>query len=162
MYTTIVYYFRNFIPMKIEEAIRQKKFEHPQQKAVLNLIYTYNWISSIYEKFFKSYDLTSQQYNVLRILRGKYPDHICAGEVKDVMLDKNPDLTRLCDRLLKKNLIKRETNVHNRRQVLLCITEDGLALLAKMDPEVGSSLKAKNLDDKEALLLSNLLDKMRG
>ena len=148
--------------MKFENVIKQKKFESAQQKAILNLIYTHNWVSALHEAFFKEYDLTMQQYNVLRILRGKHPESICAGEVKEVMLDRNPDLTRLCDRLLKKGLIERATNDENRRQVLLKITKGGLDLLKEMDPFVQSSLKFNGLTDKECLLLSDLLDKLRG
>ena len=148
--------------MKFEDVIKQKKFESAQQKAILNLIYTHNWVSALHESFFKEYDLTMQQYNVLRILRGKHPESICAGEVKEVMLDRNPDLTRLCDRLLKKDLIERATNDENRRQVLLKITKGGLDLLKEMDPFVKSSLKFDGLTDKECLLLSDLLDKLRG
>ena len=147
--------------MKIEDAIQQKQFESAQQKAILNIIYTHNWISAAHESFFKQYDLTMQQYNVLRILRGKHPKAACAGDVKNVMLDKIPDLTRLCDRLLKKQLIERETNHLNRRQVLLKITTAGLALLKEMDPLIKSALQLNGLTDKEALLLSDLLDKMR-
>jgi len=148
--------------VKFEDVIKQKKFESAQQKAILNLIYTHNWVSSLHEAFFKEYDLTMQQYNVLRILRGKHPESICAGEVKEVMLDRNPDLTRLCDRLLKKGLIERATNDENRRQVLLKITKGGLDLLKEMDPFVQSSLKLNGLTEKECLLLSDLLDKLRG
>ena len=148
--------------MKIEDAIQQKKFESAQHKAIVNLMYTFNQVSNLHDKTFKTFDLTAHQYNVLRILRGRFPKAICAGELKEIMLDKNPDLTRLCDRLLKKNLIERETNELNRRQVLIKITTEGLGLLKKMDPIVSGELKNLNLSDKEAETLSNLLDKLRG
>jgi DNA-binding MarR family transcriptional regulator len=148
--------------MKIEEAIRQKKFDSPVHKAMVNLIYTYNWFSSLWDEFFSAYDLTEQQYNVLRILRGKFPNSICAGDIKEVMLDKNPDLTRLCDRLVKKGLIERQYNEFNRRQVLIRITKAGLELLKQMDPAMKKQAKKLSLSDKEAEMLSDLLDKLRG
>ena len=130
---------------------------------MLNIIYTHNWLNDLQEELFKAQDLTPQQYNVLRILRGKHPNSISAGEIKEVMLDKNPDLTRLCDRLVKKELIERETNEFNRRQVLIRITKKGLELLKEMDPTVkGMAKKNIHLSDKEAELLSDLLDKLRG
>lgn len=148
--------------MKIEEAIRQKKFDSPYQKAFVNLIYTYNQVMEQQEELFGRFGLTPQQYNVLRILRGKYPNSACVGEVKEVMLDKNPDLTRLCDRLIKKNLMQREINAYNKRQVLIKITKSGMELLKKMDPVIKKSYRNKNgLSPAEAEKLSDLLDKLR-
>jgi DNA-binding MarR family transcriptional regulator len=149
--------------MKIEEALRQKKFNTPQEKAWVNLIFSSNYLIDISNNIFKQFDLTSQQYNVLRILKGRHPDNASCSSVKEVMLDKNPDLTRLCDRLVTKGLIVRDTDDNNRRQVNLRITEAGIALLDKIKPcitEHNHSLK--NLSDEEAETLSNLLDKMRG
>lgn len=147
--------------VKIEEAIKQKKFDSPVHKAMVNMIYTYNWLNSMWEEFFESYDLTEQQYNVLRILRGRFPNSICAGDIKEVMLDKNPDLTRLCDRLVKKGLIERQYNEFNRRQVLIKITKEGLDLLKQIDPGMKKQAKKIKLSDKEAEILSDLLDKIR-
>jgi DNA-binding MarR family transcriptional regulator len=104
-----------------------------------------------------------QQFNVLRILRGKHPEFVPVGDVKAVMLDKNPDLTRLCDRLQEKGWIERETNACNRRQVLLRIAKPGLELLEKMEPLLQQQAKKMDhLSDEEAELLSDLLDKIRG
>ncbi|MFL5753621.1 MAG: MarR family winged helix-turn-helix transcriptional regulator [Bacteroidia bacterium] len=148
--------------MKIDEAIKQKKFDSPVHKAMVNVIYTYNWLSNLWTAFFEQYEITEQQYNVLRILRGRYPNSICAGDIKEVMLDKNPDLTRLCDRLVKKGLIERQYNEFNRRQVLIRITKTGLDLLRHIDPGMKKQAKKIKLSDKEAELLSDLLDKIRG
>jgi MarR family 2-MHQ and catechol resistance regulon transcriptional repressor len=149
--------------MKIEEAIQQKKFDSPQQKAWINMVYTYNWINDQLNIILKDFDITQQQYNVLRILRGRHPQQACCSDVKDVMLDKNPDLTRLCDRLLTKGWIERGLNEDNRRQVVLTITEDGLNLLKSIEPMMKKHLKTfNNLSDKDAEVLSELLDKLRG
>lgn len=148
--------------MKIEEAIKQKKFKSSYQKATINLIYTSNWLNDQMKQGFKPYDITSQQYNVLRILRGKHPDVCNAGYIKEVMLDKTPDLTRLIDRLLKKKLVTRETCEQNRRRVEIKITEEGLKLIKKIEKEFDDHDTLMNgISEKEAELLSDLLDKIR-
>ena len=135
----------------------------PLQKVILNLIYTYNWHQEQTAKLFEEVDLTPQQYNVLRILRGRHPQPLSAGEVKEVMLDKSPDLTRLCDRLCRKGLVKRDQNPDNRRQVLINITDAGLGLLEQIEPQFAEAAKKwDNLTDEEAERLSDLLDKLRG
>lgn len=149
--------------MKIEALINQRKFVSPLQKAMLNLIYTYHWQVDQTSEVFKSLEVTMQQYNVLRILKGQYPEFVPVGDVKAVMLDKNPDLTRLCDRLEEKGLIERNTNPCNRRQVLLRIAQPGLDLLDRSEPMLYEQAKKfQNLSDEEAEALSNLLDKLRG
>ena len=140
--------------MKIEEAIKQKKFNSSKHKAIVNLFYTYHAICDMHAGLFKKFDITSQQYNVLRILRGKHPDAIIVGYVKEVMLDKNPDLTRLCDRLLNKGYIVRNLNESNRRQVLIKITDKGLNLLKTIDPMVKQEEEKINLTEKEAAFIA--------
>ena len=120
--------------MKIEEAIQQRKPMIPLQKAMVNLIFTYNRIMDANNAVFKPFQVTAQQYNVLRILKGRHPEPVSVGDVKSVMLDKSPDLTRLCDRLVDKQLIERATNCNNRREVLIQITQKGLGLLDQIEP----------------------------
>ena len=149
--------------MKLEEEIRQSKFESMHQKAVLNVIFTANWINSRFRDIFKPYDLTPQQYNVLRILRGRHPKSANPGEIKDVMLDKNPDLTRLCDRLCKVGMITRTVNKNNRRKMNIKITDKGLEVLAQIDPEMRRLQESMVfISEDESASLSDLLDKMRG
>lgn len=148
--------------MKIEDAVKQKTFESPQTKAWINLVYTYNQSMDRINQVFKQFGITHQQYNVLRILRGRRGEPACCGEVKEVMLDKNPDLTRLSDRLVAKGLIDRGTNPNNRREIELTITVKGLKLLEQVDPE----LEKHNgflfrLSNDEAEKLSELLEKIR-
>lgn len=149
--------------MKIEEAINQSAFENPAQKAIINVIYTHNHIQSIMRDLFLDHEITQQQYNVLRILRGKHPAVVNPSYIKSVMLDKNPDLTRLCDRLHKQGLIQRKISKENRRKMDLKISEKGLALLKTMDlPEKTYFEKLKTLTNEEFQQLSDLLDKLRG
>jgi DNA-binding MarR family transcriptional regulator len=111
---------------------------------------------------FTQFDLTQQQYNVLRLLRSQYPDTVPVGVVKEMMMDKNPDLTRLCDRLCAKGLAERGTNAQNRRQVLVRITPAGMDLLKQIDPLVREKARGwARLSDEEAQQLSDLLEKLR-
>ncbi len=148
--------------MKFEEEIKQSKFDSSTQKAVLNVMFTSNWINALFRDVFKPYDLTPQQYNVLRILRGKHPKSANPGEIKEVMLDKNPDLTRLCDRLCKLDLITRGVDKTNRRKINIKISDAGLELLKTLDPKIKKMQSSmKSLTEDEANQLSDLLDKMR-
>ena len=149
--------------MKLEDEIKQTRFESGGQKAVINVIFTANWINSQFRNIFKTYDLTLQQYNVLRILRGKYPKSANPGEIKEVMLDKNPDLTRLCDRMCNLGLITRTVDKDNRRKMNIKITQKGLDTLEQAAPELDKLEKELvNISESEANLLSDLLDKLRG
>ena len=148
--------------MRIEEEIEQKEFKNPYQKLHINLVYTVNWIRDQNKQVFKDFGVTLQQYNVLRILRGVYPQVKSAGEIKQVMLDKSPDLTRLLDRLVFKKLVEREICAGNRRKMDIKITEEGLKLLSEMDNVISKADSALfNLTEKEAEYMSDLLDKIR-
>ncbi len=149
--------------MKLEEAIKQKRFESPQIKAMLNIMYTANWLMGEFRDIYKPYGITPQQYNVLRILRGKHPESVNPSEIKEVMLDKNPDITRLCDRLLAMGLIGRSIDAVNRRKMNIVITQQGLHLLAQIQPLLEE--RQRVILSKEGLnydLLSDLLDELRG
>jgi len=149
--------------LKLEEAIKQKRFESPQIKAMLNIMYTSNWLMGEFRDIYKPYGITPQQYNVLRILRGKHPESVNPSEIKEVMLDKNPDITRLCDRLLAMGLIGRSIDAENRRKMNIVITDQGLHMLAQIQPLLGERqaliLSRAGLDYG---LLSDLLDELRG
>lgn len=150
--------------MKFEDAI-ESTFNDPFVKAIANVRYTSNWMSTIQNKFMSDYGLTMPQFNILRILRGS-KDAITVNTVKHRMVEKSPNTTRLMDKLIDKGLISRERCSEDRRVVYVKITENGLDLLAKIDEGINSSdssiLIPKNLSKEEALLLSDLLDKLRG
>jgi DNA-binding MarR family transcriptional regulator len=147
--------------MKIEDAIKQKKFRDPFQKAVINLIYTSNWVQSRNDEYFKANGITPQQFNILRILKGQHPKSINATEIKSRMLDKNSDVSRILDRLVMKNLIIRNVCPNDKRAFDVNISEDGMLLLKKLDKIVAQSEQLISLSEEEATLLSNLLDKCR-
>ena len=149
--------------MKINESIKQREFENPQNQVWINLMYTHNHLMDHISQVFKKHGITKQQYNVLRILKGKNNMPATCGEVKGVMLDKNPDLSRLGDRLVAKGLINRAVNEDNRREVELSITKAGLERVDRMHPELRENMQVLyNLSDEEARQLSGLLDKLRG
>ncbi|MDA0176740.1 MULTISPECIES: MarR family winged helix-turn-helix transcriptional regulator [Mesoflavibacter] len=139
----------------------KSSFANHKVKAMLNILYTANWISSHQNEFFKQYGLSPQQYNILRILRGaKQP--IKVQTIKERMVERAPNLTRLTDKLCDKNLIERIPFADDRRVVLITITEEGLKLLESITTENPVTHLLDNLNEKEALELSDLLDKLRG
>ncbi len=146
--------------MKIEEEIKQPKFKTSYQKALINLIYTSNWLQSKQQDFFKPHGITATQFNILRILKGQHPASISATEIKSRMLDRNSDVSRLLDRLAQKNLINKSTCPNDRRAADVTITKEGLSLLDSIGYTVDENVIA--LTETEAAQLSDLLDKCRG
>ncbi|MBX6380875.1 MAG: MarR family transcriptional regulator [Thermoflavifilum aggregans] len=149
---------------RIEEAIKQSKFQDVYQKALVNLIYTANCLRDEQVRRLKSFDLLPQHFNVMRILRGRHPNPVCPGEIKEVMLDKANDLTRLLDKLERKGLIQRNLCQTNRRKMDVTLTQAGIELLEKLNHIMEETYKTlkERLSEREAASLSHLLDKMRG
>ncbi len=149
--------------MKLEDEIKQKKFKSEYQKLLLNVIFTGNWLNSLSIKAFKPYGVSPQQYNVLRILKGQHPNSIMVNQIVERMLDKNSNASRLVDKLVIKNLVKRETCEKDRRQMDVAITDKGLKLLDDMEKNIEhvDQLIAKTLSKKEAEEVNVILDKMR-
>jgi DNA-binding MarR family transcriptional regulator len=148
--------------MKIEEEIKQVKFKSSHQKAVINLIFTAGWIQHQQQQFFKAFGITNQQFNILRILKGQYPNAISGTEIKSRMLDKNSDVSRLLDRLISKKLIQKQTCPNDKRAADVSITQAGLDILTELDKKQKQIDTVLNLSEKVAEELSNLLDKGRG
>lgn len=149
--------------MKLEEEIQQKTFKTPQQKLALNLLYTSNWLNNHYSHFFKEVDLSTQQFNVLRILRGQHPNPCALKLIKERMLDRMSDASRIVDKLVAKNYITREVCPNDRRRVHLLISEKGLNLLKKLD-FIDEATKDifKSLNSEQIEQLNSLLDTLRG
>ena len=147
--------------MEIEKAIKQTKpFKSSIEKALVNIHFTASWINSLNGDMLSPYDMSMQQYNILRILRG-------AGQkmkvqiVKERMVERAPNATRLMDKLCEKDLISRQRCEEDRRVVYVEITKDGLQLLTDIDNAPERLNLVDNLSDEEAVQLSNLLDKIR-
>lgn len=151
-----------FLNMKLEDEIKQRDFKTPQQKLAINLLYTVNWLNSKYADNFKSTDITPQQFNVLRILRGQYPKPCNLKLIKERMLDKMSDASRITDKLLNKGLIERQVCPDDRRAVNILISKKGLDTLKSLDFIDEESAKYfEKLNAKEVSQLNELLDKLR-
>jgi DNA-binding MarR family transcriptional regulator len=149
--------------VKLEEEIQQKKFKSEFHKLAINITYSYNWLSYFNHSKFRNEDITPQQFNVLRILRGQYPNPCNLKLVKDRMLDRMSDASRIVDKLKAKGFLERHECPNDRRNVDLLITEKGLELLKKLD-YLDDEFKTtfKNLSVAEVKQLNDLLDKARG
>src|ERR1700712_3987870 len=118
--------------MTLENDIRQHSFRNEHQKAMLNLIFTFNWMNEKLNRFFVPYDITQQQFNILRILRGAN-EPLSTLQIRQRMLDKMSDSSRLVDRLIKKGLVKKSVCREDRRLVDVLLTDKGRKLLQQMD-----------------------------
>ncbi len=153
----------NILNMKLEEEISQKSFKTEFHKATVNLIYTYNWLVNYQIDLLKPYEITLQQFNILRILRGQYPNPTTIKLLKERMLDKMSDASRIVEKLRIKNLIDRKVCPHERRKVDVIITQKGLELLKEIDNHDDEVIsKISSLNEHEVKRLNELLDKMRG
>lgn len=148
--------------MGIAQDIVQTSFRSDHQRATLNLIYTYGWVMEKIKMHCAAEDITPQQFNILRILRGSHPKPLSTLTIRERMLDKMSDTSRIVDRLVTKGLAKKSTSKEDKRLVDITITDKGKKLLDKMDiREYDIDNILGQLTKKEAVQLSNLLDKIR-
>ena len=149
--------------MSLEEDIRQEKFNTEYDKAAVNILFTGSWLYNINATRFKRHDITPEQFNVLRILRGTHPNPMMLAGITSRMIDKSSNATRLVEKLRQKGFVKREICEDNRRQVDISITDKGLTILKKIDNESEEWLNTlKNITKTEAAELNRILDKLRG
>lgn len=157
---TVIVYLET---VKLEDEIKQKVFVTPRNKLAVNLLYTSNWLNDHYTHFFKGTDLTVQQYNVLRILRGQLPNYCNLKLIKERMLDRSSDASRIVDKLVAKELVIRNHCPSDRRRVNLLISEKGLDLLTSLAfIDEAPKTVFKHLTDEEVNHLNSLLDNLRG
>lgn len=147
--------------MKIEEEIKQQKFQSEHHKALINIIFTGNYINQITRRFLRQFGISPQQYNILRILRGQRPQTATVMTLQDRMLDRMSNASRLIDKLKVKNLVSRTVNKEDRRRVDVKITQKGLSLLEKIE-KMDFEKRFNHLNANEAAKLNELLDKFRG
>ncbi len=134
-------------------------FPSNRVKLLINIKYTANWINSKENEFFRPYGISPQQYNILRILRGANKP-IKVQVIKERMIERAPNATRLMDKLCDKKLIERERYKHDKRVLFVTITDKGLELLAEIDKNINIDF-INNISEEEAEKLSNILDKIR-
>jgi DNA-binding MarR family transcriptional regulator len=147
--------------MSIDKDIQQRNFKSEHQRAIVNLIFTHNWTTEKLKKLFGKEGLTMQQFNILRIVRGSEKP-LSTFQIRERMLDKMSDSSRIVDRLVIKGLLKKATSKIDMRLVDVSITEKGKRKLQRTDlqeDELQQIVKA--LSEKEAKTLNRLLDKIR-
>ncbi len=148
--------------MKIEEAI-QSRFRNDKHKLGVNLIYTANWYMDKLDSIFKSEEITHQQFNILRILRGAYPKPVTIKYIRERMLDKMSDVSRIVEKLREKGYLQRQECPNDRRNVDITITEKGLAELKKIDSLIEPLESIFDVfSPLEINMFNELLDKLRG
>lgn len=148
---------------KIEDAIQQKEFKDPFNKVVVNLLFTHSHLVTAQNALFKPHDLSPEQYNVLRILRGQNGIPTTVSSIQERMLNKMSNASRLVEKLKMKDLVRREECPTDRRQVDVLITEKGLELLKELEKQVEEgNRQIVRLTLEEANQLNDLLDKLRG
>ncbi|MFK7953051.1 MAG: MarR family winged helix-turn-helix transcriptional regulator [Ekhidna sp.] len=148
--------------MGIAEEIKQQKFKSEYSKSIVNIIFTNSWLQQKHLSIFKSFGLTTPQFNILRILRGQHPNPATVNLLIDRMLDKSSNASRIVDKLEGKELVKRVQCKNDRRAVDVYITDLGLELLSKLDLVIDETQSTNtNLTEEESMELNKLLDKMR-
>jgi len=148
--------------MKLEQALQSSKFRTEVQKAVLNILYTAWWLKTITSRELKEFGITHEQYNVLRILRGKHPDRMCVRDIASRMIEKNSNVPRIIDRLELKKLVERSTSAVDKRETVIMLTHTGIAMLGSCTEKVNSIFeKAMPISETEADTLNQLLEKLR-
>ncbi len=138
------------------------RFQNDKHRMLSNIVFTGNWIKNQFSEFIKPFGISPQQFNILRILRGAN-DWLNMNEVRNRMVEKSPNATRLCDKLVDKKLLERFRGEEDRRAVYLRITKQGLSLLKRIDDHDDGSHKsfADNVTNEEAIIVSRILDKLR-
>lgn len=148
--------------MKLEEAIKSTKFKGERHKAVINLMYTAYWIKNNFTVALKEFGITLEQFNVLRILNGKHPEQMRVKDIGSRIIEKSSNVPRIIDRLVEKELASRVPSREDKRETLVSITEKGLAVLAAAVKVVDQTRERElGIDEKEAEILNELLEKMR-
>lgn len=148
--------------MRLEDEIKQKKFDSEKQKLLVNLIFTGNWIKDINSQMLKPFGLTTQQYNILRILRGQHPKPASVNLLIDRMMDKMSNASRLVEKLRLKGFVERRECEKDRRQADVVITKEGLDLLKRIDSTmVAFEKRFEHLSEEESAQVNQLLDKLR-
>ena len=148
--------------MKLEEAIKSNKFRNEVHKAGLNILYTAWWLKTMMSKELKEYGLTHEQYNVLRILKGKHPEQICVKEIACRMIEKSSNVPRIIDRLETKKLVKRTSSDSDKRETVIVLTPAGINILQHSTERINKLMdKTIVIDEKKAAVLNNILEEIR-
>ena len=147
--------------MNLEQEIKQKAFRSEQSKLIVNLIYTYNQLKSRIATVLKNEGVTMQQYNVLRIVNGSGEEGITTSEIREHMLDKMSDASRMVDRLESMELLLKQRDRDDRRVLHVLLTEKGQALVQRLMQQDTIDQLASGVKEESAQQLNKLLDSFR-
>jgi DNA-binding MarR family transcriptional regulator len=152
----------DFDSMKLEQAIKSSKFRNEVHKAGLNILYTAWWLKTMMSRELKEYGLTHEQYNVLRILKGKHPEQICVKEIACRMIEKSSNVPRIIDRLEAKKLVRRTSSDTDKRETVIVLTQAGLNILQHSTDRINKLMdKSILLDERKAATLNDILEEIR-
>ncbi len=148
--------------MKLEEAIKSTKFKNQAHKAGLNIMYTAWCLKTALSQVLKEFDLTHEQYNVMRILKGRHPEAMCVRDIACRMIEKNSNVPRIIDRLVTKDWVVRNTSPEDKRETLIGLTQTGADILTLSTKKVDSSMSyILNITEDEGELLNSILVKIQ-
>lgn len=148
--------------MKLEQAIQSTRFKNEVHKAGLNILYTAWWLKTVMSRELKEFGLTHEQYNVLRILKGKHPELICVKDIACRMIEKNSNVPRIIDRLEIKKLVKRATSEADKRETVISLTQSGIAVLEASTQRINTIFdEVMTISESEASSINTLLEKVR-
>ena len=147
--------------MKLEEVLKTERFESMKQKAMLNVMYTAYWAKTKVSTTLKNHGLTTEQFNVMRILKGKHPEAMCVKDIASRMVEKSSNVPRIIDRMIVKGVAIRTQSEEDRRETLVSITDKGLKILEKANVDISTINMGLGLNEEDALLLNDLLERLR-
>ena len=148
--------------MKLENAIQSTKFRNEIHQAGLNILYTAWWMKTLMSQELKNYGLTHEQYNVLRILKGKHPQEMCVKDIASRMIEKNSNVPRIIDRLVAKKFVKRTDAAHDKRHTVTYLTQAGINILQISTKKLDCIMdEVIVINEKDASTLNRLLEKVR-
>ncbi len=148
--------------MKLEQAIKSELFRNETHKAGLNILYTAWWLKTLMSRELKNFGLTHEQYNVLRILKGKLPEEMCVKDIAGRMIEKSSNVPRIIDRLVLKKLVKRIDDPNDRRHTVMSLTKAGLNILELSTQRINEVFEETiTINEQSATALNTLLEKIR-
>lgn len=148
--------------VKLEQALKSNKFKNEVQKAGLNVLYTAWWLKTLTSKELKQFDLTHEQYNVLRILKGKHPEKMCVKDIGCRMIERSSNVPRIIDRLVAKKYVSRTNSMLDKRETVNTLTASGITVLQNATLIMEARLKKIiALSEQEAKQLNELLEMYR-
>ena len=148
--------------MKLEEVLKTSKFADERHKATLNILYTAYWLKNNFSTVLKESGITMEQFNVLRILKGKHPEQMCVKDIASRIIEGNSNVPRIIDRLIVKKLVKRTPSKEDKRETLVSLTDKGLKQLEEANKVLDNmDAQTNGIDNDDARVLNELLEKMR-